>query len=145
MDDFNRGSSKLLGSSKFNSHAILPRLLGVTGADNDGGGGIIGGGGGGGNEVSSKESSENSSLFLSHLVSNGKLWMKIWLIRIVDGDNGGRLSSEIGDESSIDTKNSWDESCDFLSFVKRQTSRWRSIDPGRVRGGTLFCGDERPG
>lgn len=60
-----KGSSKLAGSSRLTSHAMLCRLLGVTGADNDGGGGTVGGPGGGGREDSSSESSENLSSSLS--------------------------------------------------------------------------------
>lgn len=62
------GSPKLAGSSKFTSHAMLCRLLGVTGADRDGGGGTVGGPGGGGREDSSNESSENRSSSLSSCV-----------------------------------------------------------------------------
>lgn len=66
-------------SSRFTSHAMLCRLLGVTGADNDGGGGTTGGGGGGGNDVSSSESSENLSSSLSILISASSLK---WLFRL---------------------------------------------------------------
>lgn len=64
-----KGSSKLAGSSRLTSHAMLCRLLGVTGADSDEGGGTIGGPGGGGREDSSSESSENRSSSLSSCVS----------------------------------------------------------------------------
>jgi hypothetical protein len=48
----------------------------------------------------------------------------------------GDLSSSMGDFSSCDDGD--DKSDDgFL----RQTSRWRSIEPGKVRGGTRFCGN----
>lgn len=59
------------GSSRLISHAMLCRLLGVTGADNDGGGGTIVGGAGGGNELSpSSESSEKWSSSDSSLLGS---------------------------------------------------------------------------
>lgn len=54
-------------SSKLISQAMLPLLLGVTGADKEGFGGTNGGGGGGGNDVPSSESSEKSSSSLFRL------------------------------------------------------------------------------
>lgn len=42
----------------------------------------------------------------------------------------------VGDRSS-------DEGEDNSDFL--QTSRCRSMEPGRVRGGILFCGEGRPG
>lgn len=48
-------------SSKLISHAMLPRLLGVTGADKEVFGGTGGSCGRGGNDVPSSESSEKSS------------------------------------------------------------------------------------
>lgn len=50
---------------------------------------------------------------------------------LLDGD----VSSLIGDLSSCDED---DDKSDDWFF--RQTSRWRSIEPGRVRGGTRFWG-----
>lgn len=48
----------------------------------------------------------------------------------------GDVSSLIGDLSSCDDDD--DERSDD-AFL-RQTSRWRSMEPGKVRGGTRFCG-----
>lgn len=47
----------------------------------------------------------------------------------------GDVSSLIGDLSSCDED---DDKSDDGGL--RQTSRWRSIEPGRVRGGTRFWG-----
>lgn len=60
------------------------------------------------------------------LMKSSSFRMKPWL---------GDISSWSGDFSSCDED---DERSDdgFL----RITSRWRSIEPGSVRGGTLFCG-----
>lgn len=65
------------------------------------------------------------------------------IISLLLCDFTGELSSLIGDlissSSCGDEDDDGDESSDdgFL----RHTSRWRSIEPGRVRGGTRFCGN----
>lgn len=48
----------------------------------------------------------------------------------------GDVSSLIGDLSSCDDDD--DERSD--DWFLRQTSRCRSMEPGKVRGGTRFCG-----
>lgn len=69
------------------------------------------------------------------------LWFVIMLNLIagsIDNGGGGGGYGELLTRLSLQLKSV------SLTLI-RHTSRWRSIEPASVRGGTLFVGDARPG